>query len=171
MKRAFLIVLDSFGIGALPDADKFGDLGANTLGSIRKSEYFSIPNLVSLGLGNIDGVDNIEKTDTPLASFGRCAEKSMGKDTTVGHWEIAGLISEKPFATFPNGFPDELISKFIEKTQCGGILANCPASGTAIIEKLNNEHHKTKFPIVYTSADSVFQIAVDTDLIPLDTLY
>ena len=98
-------------------------------------------------------------------------EKSKGKDTTTGHWEIAGLISEKPFATFPEGFPEELIEKFIEETGCGGILANCPASGTAIIEELNEEHHKTKFPIIYTSADSVFQIALDTDLIPLETLY
>ena len=98
-------------------------------------------------------------------------EKSKGKDTTTGHWELAGLVSEKPFATFPEGFPQELIEKFIEETNCGGILANCPASGTAIIEQLNEEHHRTKFPIVYTSADSVFQIALDTDLIPLETLY
>jgi phosphopentomutase len=98
-------------------------------------------------------------------------KKSKGKDTTTGHWEMTGIISKKPFATFPNGFPDELINKFIQETNCGGVLANCPASGTAIIEKLNFEHQKTGFPIVYTSADSVFQIAVDTDLIPLETLY
>lgn len=113
----------------------------------------------------------MKKTSTPTAHYGTMEEKSKGKDTTTGHWEMAGIVSEKPFATFPNGFPDELIQEFIKETNCGGVLANCPASGTAIIEKLNEEHHATKFPIVYTSADSVFQIAVDTDLIPLETLY
>lgn len=170
MKRAFLIVLDSFGIGALPDADKFGDLGANTLGSIRKSEYFSIPNLVSLGLGNIDGVDNIEKTDTPLASFGRCAEKSMGKDTTVGHWEIAGLISEKPLPTYPNGFSDEILEEFSNLTGCG-VLCNKPYSGTDVIRDYGKEHMETGKLIVYTSADSVFQIAAHEDIVPIKTLY
>ena len=125
----------------------------------------------ALGIGNLGDYDGIAKTNTPIGQYGILREKSKGKDTTTGHWEIAGLISEKPFATFPEGFPKELIDKFIEKTHCGGILANIPASGTAIIEKLNEEHHKTKFPIVYTSADSVFQIALDTDMIPLETLY
>lgn len=124
-----------------------------------------------MGLGNIQEFKGIEKTSTPTAHYGTMEEKSKGKDTTTGHWEMAGIVSEKPFATFPNGFPDELIQEFIKETNCGGVLANCPASGTAIIEKLNEEHHATKFPIVYTSADSVFQIAVDTDLIPLETLY
>lgn len=172
-KRAIIIVIDSMGIGAMPDYEEFGDVKeCNTLKNVcEHNNGLDVPVLEAMGLGNIQSFKGIAKTATPIAQYGTLQEKSKGKDTTTGHWEIAGLISEKPFATFPNGFPDELISKFIEKTQCGGILANCPASGTAIIEKLNNEHHKTKFPIVYTSADSVFQIAVDTDLIPLDTLY
>ena len=130
-----------------------------------------VPNLSAMGLGNIQDFLGINKTETPTAKYGTMIEKSKGKDTTTGHWEFMGLINEKPFATFPNGFPDELINKFINETNCGGVLANIPASGTAIIEKLNEEHHRTKFPIVYTSADSVFQIALDTDLIPLETLY
>ncbi len=124
-----------------------------------------------MGLGNIDNLKGINPTKAPIASYGIMTEKSKGKDTTTGHWEIAGLVSEKPFATFPKGFPQELIKKFIKETNCGGVLANIPASGTAIIEELNEEHQKTKFPIVYTSADSVYQIAVDTDIIPLETLY
>lgn len=124
-----------------------------------------------MGLGNIQDYKGIKKVENPTAQYGIMEEKSKGKDTTTGHWEMAGLISNKPFATFPNGFPDKLIEKFIKETKCGGILANIPASGTAIIAELNDEHHKTKFPIVYTSADSVFQIAVDTDIIPLETLY
>jgi len=127
--------------------------------------------LEKLGLGLIQDFKGVDKVEKPLGQYGTMEEKSKGKDTTTGHWEIAGLVSEKPFSTFPNGFPSELIEEFISKTNCGGILANKPASGTAVIEELNEEHHKTKFPIVYTSADSVFQVAVDTDLIPLDTLY
>ena len=124
-----------------------------------------------LGLGNIQDFLGISPVKNPIGSYGTMVEKSKGKDTTTGHWEMMGLISDKPFSTFPNGFPDELIEKFIEETNCGGVLANRPASGTAIIAELNDEHHKTGFPIVYTSADSVFQIALDTDLIPLETLY
>ena len=173
MKRAVIVVIDSMGIGAMPDCRDFGDVPeCNTLKNVCKYNHgLSVPNMEKMGLGNIDDCEGIAKTEIPSALYGRMFEKSKGKDTTTGHWEIAGLVSEKPFATFPNGFPEELITKFIEETQCGGILANIPASGTAIIEKLNEEHHATKFPIVYTSADSVFQIALDTDLIPLETLY
>lgn len=172
-KRAIIIVIDSMGIGALPDCKEFGDTEkCNTLKNV--CEYnngLDVPALEALGLGNIQDFKGINKTQTPIGQYGTLQEKSKGKDTTTGHWEIAGLVSEKAFATFPNGFPQELVDKFIKETNCGGILANCPASGTAIIEKLNEEHHSTKYPIVYTSADSVFQIALDTDMIPLETLY
>ena len=172
-KRAIIIVIDSMGIGALPDCKEFGDTEkCNTLKNV--CEYnngLDVPALEALGLGNIQDFKGINKTTTPIGQYGTLQEKSKGKDTTTGHWEIAGLVSEKAFATFPNGFPQELVDKFIKETNCGGILANCPASGTAIIEKLNEEHHSTQYPIVYTSADSVFQIALDTDMIPLETLY
>ena len=172
-KRAIIIVIDSMGIGALPDCVEFGDVPeCNTLRNVCAfNEGLDVPALEVLGLGNIQDFKGIEKISTPIGQYGTLQEKSKGKDTTTGHWEIAGLVSEKAFATFPNGFPQELLDKFIAETNCGGILANCPASGTTIIEKLNDEHHKTKYPIVYTSADSVFQIALDTDLIPLETLY
>ena len=173
MKRAIVIVIDSMGIGAMEDCREFNDIPeCNTLKNVCKfNKGLKMPNMAQMGLGNIQDFDGLAKTSTPTAQYGTMIEKSKGKDTTTGHWEIAGLVSEKPFATFPNGFPKELIDKFIEKTNCGGILANKPASGTAVIEELNDEHHATKFPIVYTSADSVYQIAVDTDLIPLETLY
>ena len=172
-KRAIIVVIDSMGCGAMPDCAEFGDTDkCNTLKNV--CEYnngLDLPVMEAMGLGNIQNFKGVSPTSTPIAQYGTLQEKSKGKDTTTGHWEIAGLVSEKPFATFPEGFPAELIDKFIEETNCGGILANIPASGTAIIEKLNDEHHKTKFPIVYTSADSVFQIALDTDMIPLETLY
>lgn len=173
MKRAIIIVIDSMGIGAMPDCHEFNDIPeCNTLKNVcRFNNGLKIPNLAKMGLGNLDELEGVEKTLEPAAAYGIMVEKSKGKDTTTGHWEIAGLVSEKPFATFPEGFPDELIEKFIQETNCGGVLANIPASGTVIIEQLNEEHNRTKFPIVYTSADSVFQIAVDTDLIPLETLY
>ena len=172
-KRAIIIVIDSMGIGAMPDHADFGDVAeCNTLKNVCAfNKGLDVPVLEAMGIGNIQDFEGIKRTSTPIAQYGTLREKSKGKDTTTGHWEIAGLVSEKPFATFPEGFPKELINKFIDETGCGGILANIPASGTAIIEKLNEEHHKTKFPIVYTSADSVFQIALDTDLIPLETLY
>jgi len=172
-KRAIIVVIDSMGIGALPDCAEFGDVPeCNTLRNVCAfNKGLDVPVMEALGLGNIQEFKGIEKTSTPIGQYGTLQEKSKGKDTTTGHWEIAGLVSEKAFATFPNGFPQELLDKFIAETNCGGILANCPASGTAIIEKLNDEHHKTKYPIVYTSADSVFQIALDTDMIPLETLY
>ncbi len=172
-RRAIIVVIDSMGCGALPDHADFGDIAeCNTLKNVcRFNNGLDVPVMEALGLGNLGDYDGIAKTSTPIGQYGILREKSKGKDTTTGHWEIAGLISEKPFATFPQGFPQELIDKFIKETNCGGVLANIPASGTAIIEQLNDEHHKTKFPIVYTSADSVFQIALDTDLIPLETLY
>ena len=173
MKRAIIMVIDSMGIGAMPDCEEFGDIKkCNTLRNVCAfNKGLDVPSLELLGLGNIQDFEGINKTATPIGQYGTLQEKSKGKDTTTGHWEIAGLVSEKPFATFPQGFPKELIDKFIEETGCKGILANIPASGTAIIEQLNEEHHKTGFPIVYTSADSVFQIALDTDMIPLETLY
>lgn len=172
-KRAVIIVIDSMGIGAMPDCEEFGDTKeCNTLKNVCAfNKGLDVPVLEAMGIGNIQEFEGIEKTTTPIAQYGTLQEKSKGKDTTTGHWEIAGHISEQPFATYPEGFPKELIDKFIQETGCKGILANIPASGTAIIEKLNDEHHKTGFPIVYTSADSVFQIALDTDMIPLETLY
>lgn len=173
MKRAIVMVIDSMGIGALPDCREFNDTPeCNTLKHV--CEYnngLNVPNMEKMGLGNIQKLKGIKQVENPTAQYGIMTEKSKGKDTTTGHWEMAGLISPKPFSTFPEGFPNDLIEKFITKTGCKGVLANRPASGTAIISELNEEHHKTKFPIIYTSADSVFQIAVDTDLIPLETLY
>lgn len=173
MKRAIIMVIDSMGTGAMPDCREFNDTPeCNTLKNVCEfNSGLNVPNMEKMGLGNIQDYKGIKKVENPTAQYGTMEEKSKGKDTTTGHWEMAGLVSSKPFATFPEGFPDELIEKFIKETNCGGILANKPASGTAVIAELNEEHHKTKFPIVYTSADSVFQIAVDTDLIPLETLY
>lgn len=172
-RRAIVMVIDSMGTGAMPDCKEFNDSPkCNTLKNVCEfNNGLNVPNMEKMGLGNIQDYKGIKKVENPTAQYGIMEEKSKGKDTTTGHWEMAGLISEKPFATFPQGFPKELIDKFIKETSCGGVLANIPASGTAIITELNEEHHKTKYPIVYTSADSVFQIAVDTDLIPLETLY
>jgi phosphopentomutase len=169
-KRVFLIVLDSCGVGYMPDAADFGDVGADTLRSISKSDKFNIPNLLRLGLGNIDGVDYLSRTDTPGACVGRLAELSRGKDTTVGHWEIAGVISEKALPTYPNGFPDDLLKEFSEKTG-REVLCNLPYSGTKVIEDYGDEHVRTGKLIVYTSADSVFQIAAHEDVVPIDELY
>ena len=173
MKRAIVMVIDSMGTGAMPDCREFNDIPeCNTLRNVCKfNNGLNVPNMEKMGLGNIQDYMGINKVENPTAQYGIMEEKSKGKDTTTGHWEMAGIISAKPFATFPNGFPKELVDEFVKETNCGGVLANRPASGTAIITELNEEHHKTKFPIVYTSADSVFQIAVDTDLIPLETLY
>ena len=168
--RVFLTVLDSFGIGALPDAPSFGDEGVNTLKSISTSEKLYIPNLIRCGLGNIDGVDCIKKCDTPLGIYGRLAEKSNGKDTTVGHWEIAGIVSENPMPTYKNGFPSEVISEF-ERLSGYGVLCNLPYSGTKVIMDYGKEHLRTGKLIVYTSADSVFQIAAHEDLVPPKKLY
>ncbi|NLX64612.1 MAG: phosphopentomutase [Clostridiaceae bacterium] len=174
MKRAIIIVLDSLGIGELPDAGAYGDSGSNTLGHIvaamKNQPWFKLENLKNLGLGHIEGVDYIEKTEYPMGSMGRLGELSKGKDTTTGHWEIAGIILDSPFPTYPDGFPDEVISAF-EKAIDRKCIGNYPASGTVIIEELGKEHMKTGYPIVYTSADSVFQIAAHEDIIPIQQLY
>lgn len=170
MKRVTLIVLDSLGVGELPDAAEYGDQGANTLKHIADAMVnFHIPNLVKLGLSEIDGISTHEKNVQPLGAYGRLAEKSKGKDTITGHWEIAGLLTEVPFKTFPK-FPDNFMKDY-EKAIGRGTLGNYAASGTEIIKELGEEHKKTGKPIVYTSADSVFQIAANTDVIPLEELY
>ena len=170
MKRIFLIVLDSFGIGAMPDSESFGDVGVNTLRSCTESKYLNIPNLIAAGLGNIEGVDCLPKTDAPTGAYARLSETSMGKDTTIGHWEIAGVISDHPLPTYPNGFPEEVLAPFREATG-RGILANAPWSGTEVINEFGDEHVRTGDLIVYTSADSVFQIAAHEDVVPLEQLY
>lgn len=169
-KRVFLIVLDSFGIGALPDAGKFGDEGSNTLASIAESERFSAPGMEAMGLFNIDGVRCGASVTRPAAAFARMAEKSMGKDTTIGHWEISGVISERPLPVFPNGFPDDVLREFSRRTG-RGVLCNRPYSGTQVIRDFGAEHMKTGDLIVYTSADSVFQIAAHEDVVAVETLY
>lgn len=169
-KRVFLIVLDSCGIGEMPDAHEFGDKNCNTLKRISKSDFFSCVNTAKMGLGNIDGCDYLPKESYPTAAVGRLTEMSRGKDTTTGHWEIAGVISRKPMPTYPNGFPDEIIEEFSKQTG-RGVLCNKPYSGTEVIKKYGEEHIKTGDLIVYTSADSVFQIAAHEDTIPVETLY
>jgi phosphopentomutase len=170
MKRVFLIVLDSVGIGELPDAAMFGDEGSNTVKAAATSPYFSMPNMKKLGLFNIDGMDWAESEKAPAGAFARLAETSMGKDTTTGHWEIAGLISKEPMPTFPDGFPDELLDKLREKTG-RGILCNKPYSGTDVIRDYGRQHCETGDLIVYTSADSVLQIAAHESVIPVPELY
>lgn len=172
MKKVILAVTDSLGIGALPDAADYGDSGCDTFGHIwEKTGGLNIPNLLKLGWGNIDGMlEGKLAEDEPQGCFGRAAELSVGKDTTTGHWEIAGLKTEVPFKTYPGGFPDDFMRAF-EKEIGVGCLGNYPASGTEIIEKLGAEHEATGKPIVYTSADSVFQIAANTAVIPLERLY
>lgn len=170
-KRVILFVLDSVGIGALPDAEKFGDPGVNTLGHIAEGyETFSIPNLRALGIGNIEGATGIASIEDPRAAFGRAMEASDGKDTTTGHWEMAGMYMPEPFNTYPQGFPPHIIEAFEEKTGRKA-LCNAPASGTAVIEEYAQEHMATGNPIVYTSADSVFQIAAHEEVVPLSELY
>ena len=170
MKRIFLIVLDSFGVGALPDADAFGDAGASTLRACAGSPELHIPNLISLGLGRIDGVSCLPKPRRAAAAYGRMAEASRGKDTTTGHWELAGLVSPQPFPLYPQGFPEEILAPFREKTG-RGVLANAPWSGTEVINVFGDEHVATGDLIVYTSADSVFQIAAHEDVVPPEQLY
>lgn len=170
IRRVFLIVLDSLGVGAMPDAHLFGDEGSNTLRSIAKSAQFHIPNLLSLGLSQIEGIDFLPNNTAPKAAVCRLAEASLGKDTTVGHWEMMGLISEKPFPTFPEGFPLEVISAF-EQATGRGVLCNKPYSGTKVIEDYGQQHLKTGDYIVYTSADSVFQIAAHEEKVPIAQLY
>lgn len=170
MKRVFLIILDSCGAGELPDAAKFGDVGAHTLKRISASPYFSCENTRKYGLANIDGQDFLSPVERPLGAVARLSERSMGKDTTIGHWEIAGIVSEKPLPTFPDGFPKSVIDEFSEK--CGlGVLCNKPYSGTEVIKDYGAEHVATGKLIVYTSADSVFQIAAHEELYPPEELY
>lgn len=169
-KRAFLIVLDSFGIGELPDAADFGDEGSNTLAAIAGSDKYCTPNLDKLGLFNIDGVDCKEGVAAPEASFARLAEISLGKDTTIGHWEIAGIVSEKALPTYPNGFPTDVITEFEEKTG-RKVICNLPYSGTAVLDDYGAEHLRDGSLIVYTSGDSVFQIAAHEELVPVEELY
>lgn len=171
-KRCILIVLDSVGIGEMPDAKQYGDEGSNTLGNICKvCGGIDIPNLISLGLGNIEGGEILGHTASPRASYGKAKELSKGKDTVTGHWEISGVVLKTPLSTYPDGFPEDIIDDFKKRANVSGILGNKVASGTAIIEELGEEHIKTGYPIIYTSADSVFQIAAHEDVIKLDDLY
>ena len=171
MKRAILIVLDSVGIGEMPDAHLYGDVGSNTLGNIAKAVGgMDIPNLEAAGLGNIAPLEGVEKKEKPLAAYGKSAELSVGKDTVTGHWEMSGVILEKPLNTYPDGFSKEIMDAFEEKIG-RKTIGNEVASGTEIIQRLGEEHVKTGYPIVYTSADSVFQIAAHESVIPLDELY
>ena len=170
MKRIFLFVLDSCGAGAMPDSAAFGDPGVNTLRSCAQSEYLNIPNMLSYGLGNIDGLEFLGKTDAPKGAYGKLAEVSMGKDTTIGHWEIAGIVSPNPLPTYPEGFPEEVLEPF-RKATGRGVLANKPYSGTEVIEVFGDEHVKSGDLIVYTSADSVFQIAAHEEVVPIEQLY
>lgn len=172
MKRVILIVLDSLGVGELPDAKAYGDIGSHTLDNVYKAcGGLKIEKLEALGLGNIKGVNELNKVSSPVGAFGKLMEESMGKDTVTGHWEIAGVVLKEPLNTYPNGFSDKIINKFLAKVNKEGIIGNCVASGTAIIEDFGDEHVKTGYPIIYTSADSVFQIAAHEKIIPLDELY
>ena len=169
--RITLIVLDGLGIGEMPDADEWGDAGSDTLGHICDSHPVQLPNLQSWGLGNIRPLKGIAPASQPRASFGKCALLSNGKDTTTGHWEMAGIVLERAFPTYPQGFPQTILDRFTSETGVPGVLGNVAASGTEIIKELGQEHVRTGKPIVYTSADSVFQIAAHEQVIPLDRLY
>jgi phosphopentomutase len=172
MKNFFVIILDGVGIGELPDAGRYNDEGSNTLcNTARAVGGLKLPNLETLGLGNIEPILGINKVTNPQASFGKMAELSEGKDSTTGHWELAGLHVTTDFSYFPNGFDSEIVGSFLKETGCKGILGNKPASGTEIIDELGKEHLETGYPIIYTSADSVFQIAAHEEIIPLKKLY
>lgn len=170
-KRICLVVLDSAGIGEMPDAAAWGDAGADTLGHIFESRTVAVPNLQRLGLGKIRPLEGVPAAAEPIGSFGKCTLKSNGKDTTTGHWEMAGIVLEKAFPTFPQGFPSRIIHQFVSETGVTGVLGNVPASGTEIIKVHGEEHISTGKPIVYTSADSVFQIAAHEKIVPVDRLY
>ncbi len=170
-ERITLIVLDSLGVGEMPDAGEWGDAGSDTLGHICASRQVQLPNLQRYGLGNIRPLDGVPPVENPRGIYGRCALRSNGKDTTTGHWEMAGIILEEAFPTYPGGFPPEIIKRFVAETRVPGILGNVPASGTEIIKELGAEHVRTGKPIVYTSADSVFQIAAHEEVIPVARLY
>jgi phosphopentomutase len=165
------MVLDSAGIGEMPDAAAWGDAGADTLGHILESRTVELPNLQKLGLGNIRHLDGLAPCVDPIGSYGKCTLRSNGKDTTTGHWEMAGIVLKKAFPTYPNGFPGDVIKSFVEQAKVPGILGNVPASGTEIIKELGEEHVRTGKPIVYTSADSVFQIAAHEEIVPIERLY
>jgi len=169
--RILLIVLDGAGIGAMPDAPEWGDAGSDTFGHILESRLVRLPNLQRYGLGNVRPLANVPALEKPDGSYGRCALKSNGKDTTTGHWEMAGIILEQAFPLYPNGFPQSILDRFIKETGVPGVLGNVPASGTEIIKDLGAEHVMSGKPIVYTSGDSVFQIAAHEETIPLDRLY
>lgn len=169
-RRVFLIVLDSYGIGEAKDADKFGDAGCNTLRSITGSKEYDTPLMKKLGLFNIEGVNCVEGVATPMGAYARLEEQSAGKDTTIGHWEIAGIVSKNPLPTYPEGFPQEVLDKFTELTG-RGVLCNKPYSGTDVIRDYGKQHMETGDLIVYTSADSVFQIAAHEDIVPIEELY
>ncbi len=172
MYNFFIIVLDGVGVGELPDADLYGDKGSNTLGNIANSiNGLNLPNLQKLGLGNIIPIKGIAQTNNPLASFGKMIEQSKGKDSTTGHWELSGLFVDTEFDYFPSGFPKNITDNFLKVTGCKGFLGNKAASGTEIIKEFGDEHLKTGYPIIYTSADSVFQIAAHQDIIQLEKLY
>ncbi len=170
MKRVFLIVLDSFGIGEMPDSAEYGDVGVNTFKSVFESGKLCVPNMQRLGLFNIEGVDFGERSNAPMGAYMRLSELSKGKDTTIGHWEIAGIVSPEPLPTYPQGFPNEIIEEFSEKTG-RGVLCNRPYSGTEVIKDYGDEHCRTGDLIVYTSADSVFQIAAHEEIVPVEALY
>lgn len=169
-KRVFLIVLDSYGIGQMSDAEKFHDVGCNTLASIVKSKEYNTPNMKKLGLFNIDGVTCMKKEASTIGAYARMAEKSMGKDTTIGHWEIAGIVSNDPLPTYPEGFPEEVIEEFKRRTG-RNVICNKPYSGTEVLKDYGQQHVETGNLIVYTSADSVFQIAAHEDIVPVEQLY
>ena len=169
--RILLIVLDGAGIGAMPDAPEWGDAGSDTLGHILESRVVRLPNLQRYGLGNVRPLANVPPLEKPAGSYGRCALKSNGKDTTTGHWEMAGIILEQAFPTYPNGFPQSILDRFVREAGVPGVLGNFAASGTEIIKELGAEHVQSGKPIVYTSADSVFQIAAHEEIVPLKKLY
>ncbi len=170
--RFVIMVLDGVGIGELPDADKYGDVGSNSIANLAKAiGGLSLPNLQRMGLGNIAPIEGVSPSREPIASFGKSAERSEGKDTITGHWEMMGVVLSKPLALYPRGFPPQIVEPFIRKTDCGGILGNKAASGTEILKELGRQHEETGYPIVYTSADSVFQIAAHEGVVGLDRLY
>jgi len=172
MNNFFIIVLDGVGVGELPDASLYSDSGSNTLGNIaRELNGLHLPNFQNLGIGNVISIKGLDSIANPKASYGKMCELSKGKDSTTGHWEISGLFVDTDFDYFPNGFPENIIDKFLQITGCKGFLGNKAASGTEIIKELGDEHIKTGFPIIYTSADSVFQIAAHQDVIQLESLY
>ncbi len=171
MAVCYLVIIDGLGVGALEDAHLYGDEGSNTLGHVVALTHCKLPEMQRLGIGNIIPLDSVPPAGNPLAAYGKMREFSPGKDSTTGHWEIAGLQLEHAFPTYPDGFPDDIIDKFCALTGVSGVLANKPASGTEVIEEFGKEHGETGLPIVYTSADSVFQVACDVNTVPLETLY